>query len=138
MIPETVRAVVESGAAAHLVTLEPDGSPQISLVWVGIEDDEIVSAHLSSAQRKLVNVGRDPRVALSLETGVRNQMGLDEYLVVHGTGRITDGGAPELLQRLARTYLGEDVTFPPMPNPPPGHILRITPTRFAGVGPWAG
>jgi PPOX class probable F420-dependent enzyme len=138
MIPETVRAVVESGAAAHLVTLEPDGIPQISLVWVGIEDDEIVSAHLSSAQRKLVNVRRDPRVALSLETGIRNQMGLDEYLVIHGTGRITDGGAPELLQRLARTYLGEDVTFPPMPDPPPGHILRIAPTRFAGVGPWTG
>ena len=138
MIPDIVRAVVESGLPAHLVTLEPDGTPQISLVWVGIEDGEIVSAHLSSTQRKLANVRREPRVAFSIETGIRNQMGLDEYLVVHGTARITDGGAPELLQRLAVAYLGEGVKFPPMPDPPAGHVLRVAPTRFSGVGPWAG
>lgn len=135
-MPMSVRAVVESGRLAHLVTIDPDGAPHVSLVWVGIEDDEIVSAHLSSVQRKLANVRRDPRVVLSMETDVRNPMGLDEYLVVHGTARITDGGAPELLQRLARTYLGEGVRFPPMPDPPAGHVLRITPIRFGGVGPW--
>ena len=53
-----------------------------------------------------------------------------------GDARITDGGAPQLLQRLAATYLGEGVVFPPMPDPPPGHVLRITPTRYGGAGPW--
>jgi hypothetical protein len=47
-------------------------------------------------------------------------MGLDEYLVIHGRARITEGGAPELLQQLARTYLGPGVKFPEMENPPPG------------------
>ena len=65
-------------------------------------------------------------------------MGLDEYLVVHGTARITEGGAPELLQRLAEVYLGPGVKFPPMPDPPPGFITRIAVDRVAGVGPWAG
>ena len=60
-----------------------------------------------------------------------------EYLVIYGTARITGGGAAELLQRLARTYLGPDVRFPPMDSPPPGYITHITVDRISGVGPWA-
>ncbi|MGD0239464.1 MAG: hypothetical protein ABSB59_03940 [Streptosporangiaceae bacterium] len=59
------------------------------------------------------------------------------HLVIYGTARITEGGAPELLQELARTYLGPDVKFPPMDNPPPGYITHISVDRIAGVGPWA-
>jgi PPOX class probable F420-dependent enzyme len=136
VIPESARAVLESDALAHLVTLNPDGSPQVSIVWVGLEDDDIVSAHLRE-QQKLRNIRRDPRVALSLETGLTNAMGLREYLVVHGRATIEEGGGPELLQRLAHTYLGPDVTFPPMPDPPPGFRLRIAVERVGGIGPWA-
>jgi PPOX class probable F420-dependent enzyme len=136
VIPESARAVLESDALAHLVTLNPDGSAQVSIVWVGLEGDDIVSAHLRE-QQKLRNVRRDPRVALSLETGVTNPMGLREYLVVHGRATIEEGGGPELLQRLAHTYLGPDVTFPPMPDPPPGFRLRIAVERVGGIGPWA-
>lgn len=136
-LPETARAVVESGRLGHLVTLSADGSPQVSLVWVGLDGDEIVSAHLFEHQ-KVRNVRRDPRVALTIEGSERNAMGLDEYLVVYGRARITEGGAPELLQRLAEVYLGPGVKFPPMPDPPPGFITRIAVDRIAGVGPWAG
>jgi len=80
---------------------------------------------------------RDPRVALSVEAGSRNQLGLDEYLVVHGRARITEGGAAELLQRLAHVYLGPEVKFPPMDDPPPGYITHISVDRIGGVGPWA-
>ncbi len=121
---------------AHLVTLNPDGSPQISLVWVGIEDDEIVTAHLGEWQ-KVRNVRREERVALSMEAEGHNPVGLRNYLVVHGTARVTEGGAPELLQELAHRYLGPDVTFPPMPDPPPGLVTRIRIDRLGGVGPWA-
>ena len=131
-----VRAALTSGHLAHLVTLNADGSPQVAIVWVGLDGDEIVSAHLSEAQRKLSNVRRDSRVVLSLETGGRNEFGLDNYLVVHGRARVEPGGAPELLQRLAHVYLGPDVKFPPIDDPPPGFIMRITPERWAGVGPW--
>jgi PPOX class probable F420-dependent enzyme len=127
--------VLEGPHLAHLVTLEPDGRPQVSIVWVGLDADEIVSGHLSE-RRKLANVRREPRVALSLESGARNEHGLDEYVVIHGRARITEGGAPELLQRLAHTYLGPDVKFPPMDDPPPGYVLRIAVERIGGVGPW--
>jgi len=128
--------VLESDRLAHLVTLNPDGSPQVSCVWVGLEGDEIVSGHLGTRQ-KVRNVERDPRVALSIEAKGTNELGLQEYLVVHGRGRIQEGGAPELLQKLARSYIGPDAVFPPMPDPPPGFVTRITVERLGGVGPWA-
>jgi PPOX class probable F420-dependent enzyme len=130
-------ALLESAALAHLVTLNPDGSPQVAIVWVGLEDGEIVSAHLDPNQKKVRNIRQDPRVVLSIETDRRNEHGLMEYLVVHGTARVTEGGAPELLQRLAHTYLGPDVRFPPFDNPPPGVISRIAVDRVGGVGQWA-
>ena len=136
-IPAAARVVLESDAPAHLVTLNPDGTPQISCVWIGVDGDEIVSAHLSAAQKKLRNVRRDPRVALSIEGTELQPPGLKQYVVVHGRARITEGGAPELLQELAYRYLGPGVKFPPMPDPPPGFVLRITPERIGGVGPWA-
>jgi PPOX class probable F420-dependent enzyme len=136
LIPDTARAIVESGALAHLVTLGADGRPQVSCVWVGLEGDDIVFASLGP-RRKLDNIARDPRVALSMEGRETNAMGLREYLVVHGTARIVEGGGPALLQRLARTYLGPDVKFPPMDDPPPGVVVHIAAERLGGVGPWA-
>jgi PPOX class probable F420-dependent enzyme len=135
ILTEPVRKALTSGNLAHLVTLNPDGSPQVTLVWVGLDGDEIVSAHLGAWQ-KVKNVRRDPRVVLSMETGGKNEHGLDHYLVVSGRARVTEGGAPELLQQLAFTYIGPNVKFPPMENPPPGYVLHIAPERVSGNGPW--
>jgi PPOX class probable F420-dependent enzyme len=136
VIPESARSVLESDALAHVVTLGPGGQPHVSLAWVGLDGDEIVFATLPD-QRKLANVRSDPRVAISIETSTVNDYGLTEYLVVYGTGRVTEGGGPELLQQLAHTYLGPGVKFPPMPDPPPGFVTRVTVERLGGVGPWA-
>ena len=106
------------------------------MVWVGLDGDEILAGHLPE-HRKVRNIRNDSRVALSLETDKRNAMGLNEYLVIYGTARITEGGAAELLQRLARTYLGPDARFPPLDTPPPGYITHIRVDRVSGVGPWA-
>ena len=132
----SARELLESDALAHLVTLNADGSPQVSCVWVGLDGEEIVSGHLMR-QQKLRNVERDPRVALSVEGTVVQPPGLKQYLIVHGRARIEQGGAAELLQRLAHVYLGPDVRFPPMDDPPPGFVLRTTVERIGGVGPWA-
>src|SRR4030095_1745458 len=130
-IPESVRALIQEGHLAHFVTMNADGSPQLTGVWVGVEGDELVTAHLGAWQ-KVKNVQRDPRIVLSMEAGRKNAAGLAEYLVVYGTARVTEGGAAALLQRLAHVYLGPDVTFPRTDNPPPGYILPITPERFRG------
>ena len=135
-VPESVRTLIATGPQAHLTTLNPDGSPQVTVVWVGMEDDEFVIGHMGVWQ-KVKNIRRDPRVALSLLGRGKNPMGLQEYLVIYGRARITEGGAANLLQRLAHSYLGPDVEFPPASyRTNPGYITRISPTRFAGVGPW--
>ncbi|MBA2308519.1 MAG: TIGR03618 family F420-dependent PPOX class oxidoreductase [Pseudonocardiales bacterium] len=135
LLSPEVREALQSGRLAHLVTQNADGTPQVSVVWVGIEDDEIVSGHIPDVQ-KLRNVRRNPQVVLSMQTEGRNDFGLDHHIIVHGTTRVTEGGAVELLQRLAHVYLGPDVKFPPFDNPPPGHVLRIAPQRIKGIGPW--
>jgi hypothetical protein len=76
-------------------------------------------------------------VAVSFEGSEIRPPGLREHLVVYGTATIEEGGAPELLQELAHVYLGPDVRFPPMDDPPPGFRIRIAVDRVRGVGPWA-
>jgi PPOX class probable F420-dependent enzyme len=135
-IPESVHTLIASGPQAHLTTLNANGSPQVTLVWVGIENDEFVIGHMGVWQ-KVKNMRRNPRVALSMLGPGKNPMRLQEYLVVYGNARITEGGAADLLQRLARIYIAPDAEFPPKEyRNNPGYITRITPTRFAGVGPW--
>ena len=136
-IPQSLRELIEKGPHAHLTTLNRDGSPQVTVVWVGIEGDEFAIGHLRLHQ-KLKNIRHDPRVALSFLSDKTNAQGLREYLVAYGKARITEGDAAPLLQRLAKIYLGPKADFPPasMRNIA-GFVTRIAPDRFTGVGPWA-
>lgn len=136
-IPQEVRKLIESGCHAHLVTLNRDGSPQVTVVWIGLDGDDLVAAHLPR-NRKVRNIERDPRVAISLEAATKSSLGFTEYAVLYGQARIEEGGAPELLQKLAGVYIGAGVKFPPMENPPPGYVTRIRVQRIDGVGPWTG
>jgi PPOX class probable F420-dependent enzyme len=135
-LTEEVRRALTGGRLAHLTTINPDGSPQVSVVWIGLDGDDIVVGHLMRG-RKVTNITRDPRVALTVEAEGANPVGLANYLIVYGSARLTEGGAPELLQRLAAVYIGPNVMFPSFDNPPPGHVIHITPERIGGVGPWA-
>lgn len=137
-LPESAGDLIRSGALGHLVTIGPDGSPQATCVWGAVDGADLLTAHLSTSQRKLANVRRDPRVVLSFEGSEIQPPGLRQYLVVRGRATIEEGGAPELLQTLARTYLGPDAIFPPMDDPPAGVRMRISAERIGGVGPWVG
>ena len=64
-IPESVREMIAKGPFAHLTTLNSKGGPQVTVVWIGIENEEIVMGHLVMHQ-KVKNIRRDARVALSL------------------------------------------------------------------------
>jgi PPOX class probable F420-dependent enzyme len=129
--------LIESGVHAHLATVNPDGTPQLSMVWSAVEDGEICVASLTP-RRKLDNVRRNPAVAVSYESDARDgQQGLRYYLVVKGAARITEGGAAPFLRRIAARYVGPDVKFPRGDNPPEqGWIMRIEPQRILGYGPW--
>jgi PPOX class probable F420-dependent enzyme len=133
---QAARDLIQSGALAHLVTINDDGSPQVSVIWVGLDDDDLVSGHLDGRQRKLQNIRRDPRVTLSFEGTGDNGIGMRDCLVLHGTARITEGGAAQLLHDLAQTYVGPGTVFPPMPDPPAGFVSHFTVDRVGGSGPW--
>ena len=127
--------MLESPALVHMATINADGSPHVTCAWGGLDGDEIVIGTLFD-QRKLRNIRRDPRVTLSIAGAGSNAIGMTEYLVVYGRARVTEGGAPELLAELAKTYVGPGVKFPPMEDPPPGFVTRISVDKVGGMGPW--
>jgi PPOX class probable F420-dependent enzyme len=133
-IPDTARAVIESGRLAHLVTVNADGSPHVTIVWTGLDGDDLVIGKLAVDQ-KIRNIRREPRVSLSLEAE-GHQYGMQNYLVVEGTAQIEEGGGAALLQRLAERYIGPGTKFPAMPDPPEGFVIRIKPSKVRGMGPW--
>ena len=140
-LDDYARALIGHATDATLVTLNPDGSPQVSVVWITLQttaegEDEIVTAHLGE-HRKVRNVRRDPRVALTVLSLDRSGP-MTPYLSIRGTARVEEGGAPELLAELARTMIGPNAKFPPTDDPPPGYLTRITIDAIGGVGPWVG
>jgi PPOX class probable F420-dependent enzyme len=135
-LPDSAKALIDSGANVHLVTVNPDGSPQASMVWAGMIDDEICVGALTPRQ-KIHNIRRDPRVTLSIESPERDRLGLSEYLVVIGTARVTEGGAHEFISMLAKRRLPEGTRFPRGEDKAPGWIMRITAARWRGYGPWS-
>ena len=76
-IPQSLRELLAKGPLAHLTTLNRDGSPQVTVVWVGIDGEEFVMGHLALHQ-KVKNIRRDPRVALSL-LGDKTTQRMREY-----------------------------------------------------------
>lgn len=133
---DAARALIGRGANATLVTLNADGSPQVSVVWVELQGDELVSAHLAD-YKKLRNMRRDGRVAVTIIGADRGDEFVNPYLAISGTARIVEGGAPEVLQRLTENLAPEFVgQFPPA-EAPPGFLTRITVDKVTGVGPWA-
>jgi PPOX class probable F420-dependent enzyme len=135
ILTDEVRRALTAGRLGHLTTVNADGSPQASVVWIGIDGDDIVVGHLMGG-RKVQNIRREPRVTLTVEAEGANPVGMTNYLLIRGTARLVEGGAPELLQRLAEVYVGPGVKFPPFDNPPPGHVIHITAERVGGAGPW--
>ena len=136
LTPE-VRRALTAGRLAHLATSNADGTPQQSVVWIGLDGDDVVVGHLGEG-RKVANIRREPRVVLSVEADGANPLGLGNHLVVRGRATLVPGGAPELLQRLAEVYLGPGVRFPPFDDPPPGNVIHIAVEHVGGVGPWGG
>ncbi|SNQ51801.1 Pyridoxamine 5'-phosphate oxidase-related FMN-binding [Frankia canadensis] len=130
-----LKTVIEGGPFAHLSTTNPDGSPQVTVIWVGLDGDEIVSGHMARYV-KLRNIERDPRVVLSFLAPPEPDAFLRKYAVVHARATVDFGDdAWPLLDRLAKVYMSPDATFPAPKGP--GFVVRYTIERVGGVGPWA-
>jgi PPOX class probable F420-dependent enzyme len=135
-IPGAVREFLATGPLAHVVTLGPDGTPHVSLAWAGVEGDELVFAtFFNSDQHKIRNLRRNGRVTVSFQANEHSGPGLHPYLVIRGHATVTEGGALDVMDRLAEHYIGPGQQFP-MREVPPGVVTRVAVEKIYGVGPW--
>ena len=134
LTPE-LRDLIASGPLTHVTTINADGSPQVTVVWIGLDGDDLLSGHMAR-YRKVRNVERDPRVALSFTAPRDRAAFLNPYAVLQATATVSaGGGAWDLLNRLTKVYVGPDVEFPAPKGG--GFIIRYSIQRVGGVGPWA-
>jgi PPOX class probable F420-dependent enzyme len=133
-LPPELRELIASGPMAHLSTINVDGSPQVTVIWIGLDGDELVSGHMAR-YAKLRNIERDPRVVLSFDAPRTPGVFLNEYaaLRAHATVQPSDD-AWDLLNGLTKVYVSPDAEFP-VPKAP-GYIVRYSVDRIGGVGPW--
>ncbi len=133
-LPCELRDLIESGPMAHLSTINADGSPQVSVIWVGLDGGDLVSGHMRW-YAKLRNIDRDLRVVLSFDAPRAPGVFLNPYAVLHARATIQPShDAWDLLDRLTKVYLSPDTEFPAPKGP--GYILRYSVERIGGVGPW--
>ncbi len=133
-LPRELRDLIESGPLAHLSTINADGSPQVTVIWIGLDGDDLVSGHMSR-HLKLRNIERDPRVVLSFDAPRVPGAFMNEYAVLRARAAVQPGDdAWELLDRLAKVYISPGAEFPAPRGP--GYIVRYSIERIGGVGPW--
>ena len=137
-IPESLRELLSTGPLATVITLDPDGTPHVTLAWAGFHGDEIVMAtFFNLGQRKLENIRRDSRVVLSFQAKEYSGQGLWPYAVLEGhVDRLTDGGALEVMDQLAEFYIGPGQRYP-LRDAPEGLVVHVAVDRIYGQGPWA-
>ncbi len=134
-ISAQAQALLGSDAVAHVWTNNPDGTPQVSVVWLIARGDEILFGTDARSQ-KARNLARDDRIVLSIEDVERNERGFQRHLVLRGSATIDPGPDPLLMDQLARKYLGLDRHPLALRDSPSSVVVRVAIERISGVGPW--
>jgi PPOX class probable F420-dependent enzyme len=101
-LPDQARALVDGRNFATVCTLQPDGGPQASVVWIRRDGDDVLFSTVKG-RRKHANLSADPRASL-LITDAQNPY---EYVEIRGTAAITDDPQALLIEELAQKYTGE-------------------------------
>jgi len=133
-LPTELRDLVESGPLTYLSTTNADGSPQVTMIWIGIDDGDLVSTHMRF-NAKLRNIERNPHVALSFAPPAVPGDWLSPHAVVHATATIgPEVPTAALLTRLAQAYVGPGAEYPDPSQT--GFVVRYAIDRIGGIGPW--
>lgn len=131
-LSDNLKRVLDGKAFVTLATIQPDGSPQASPVWVKRDDGQLLMS-TTIRRRKYQNLTRDPRatvVVIDHDQPYR-------YAQLRGTVELTRDGADELIDDLARKYTGKAsyAEFnPAAAQDAPRVVLRFTPERVTGQG----
>ena len=128
-IPQSLRTMLEDKAYGHVVTFNANGRPELTMVWLDVEGDELLF-NTAEGRRKPGNIRRDPRVIVS----VQDRKNPQAYAVFHGRGQVIDAGADAHIDKLAKRFLGAD-KYPYRRPTEKRLIVRIELDRISGMGP---
>ena len=133
-LPEPARKLLTDKAYGHAITFSPKGKPQLTMVWMDVDGDTVL-INTAKGRLKVRNLEKDPRIMVSVQD--RNDP--QSYLLVEGTGTLTEQGADAHIDKLAKRFLGMDK----YPWRAPGEdrvLIKIAAERLsgfmAGMKPW--
>lgn len=134
-IPTSAQTLLGSDAVAHVWTRNPDGTPQVSVVWVIVRDDQILFGTDGNSV-KARNLRHDPSIILSIEDTERNERGYQRHLIIRGRASIETQLPRPLIDDLCRKYVGLADHPLALRDSPSAVTVRVDVERFSGVGPW--
>jgi PPOX class probable F420-dependent enzyme len=123
-LPEKAKALLDAPEFATIATINPDGQPQLSVVWVTRDGDDVLVSTIKDRQKHR-NIGRDPKVTVL----VYPKDSPYEYAEIRGTATMTEEGGRELIDRLCAQYTGGDRYKGDDGTDNVRVVVRITPTR---------
>ncbi len=128
-LPESVKKVLADKAYGHVLTYNADGSPQLTMVWMDVDGDN-PTFNTAEGRIKPKNVRNDSRIRIS----VQDRNDLQAYMMLYGTAVVTEEGADEQIDKLAKRFLGLDE----YPFRQPGEtrlMIRMEVDKIRGMGP---
>jgi PPOX class probable F420-dependent enzyme len=134
-IPAPAEALLGSTALAHVITINRDGTPQVSVVWCGVRNDRVLFC-TEGGSLKVRNLQRDPRVVLSIEDEARNLAGTQQHLVVYGRATVLGPADREICDDLCRTYVGTADHPLNLSRSDTAVTVAVEVDRIGGNGPW--
>ncbi|GAA3026165.1 PPOX class F420-dependent oxidoreductase [Actinokineospora globicatena] len=124
-LSEGAKALLDGANFATLATLNPDGSPQTSVLWIRRDGDDVLLSTVAGRQKEK-NLRRDPRVSVTVYAKDNPY----SYIEVRGAAELTTEGGDDLINELSEKYTGK-----PYSGDSPDTVrvvVRITPERVTG------
>ena len=128
-LPQSVNKIMEDKAYGHVVTLGAGGKPQVTMVWMDAEGDDVLF-NTAEGRVKPKNVRAGPRIVIAVQD--RNDP--QSHLVFHGKATVGEAGADDHIDKLAKRFLGAD-TYPFRRPGEKRLIVRVKVDRIGGYGP---
>ncbi|ARF56879.1 PPOX class F420-dependent oxidoreductase [Streptomyces gilvosporeus] len=128
-LSDDLKKLLDTPVFVIVTTIQPDGSPQSSPVWVKRDGDDLLIS-TTVGRRKEANLRRDPRVSVVIQPSDAPYT----YAEVRGTASLTTEGGPELIDELSRKYTGKPYAEfnPDAVNDDPRVVVRIAPRKVVG------
>ena len=128
-LPQSVKKIMEDKAYGHVITLGAGGKPQVTMVWMDVDGDDVLF-NTAEGRVKPKNLRGDPRIVISVQD--RNDP--QSHMVFHGKATVTEAGADDHIDKLAKRFLGVD-KYPFRRAGEKRLIVRVKVERIGGYGP---